>query len=135
VQRREYFRLPTPGGKTPIICRIPLPNAEEGSQEEQTLELPLFDVSVGGIGLVVLDALHEAISIGAHFDNCKIDFPGIGTTNLTLCVRNIRHVIMKNDTAQHRVGLEFINPSRGNQSLIQRYTFALESESLSIPGG
>ena len=132
VQRRESFRLTTPF-KNPVMCRIPLPGEEdENLDDEKFLELPLFDVSVGGVGTIAPDPLHEALSIGAKFDNCKIEFPGVGTTNLTLCVRQIRHVEMKNDTSHHRVGLEFINPSRGNQALIQRYTFMLESESLAL---
>lgn len=130
VQRREYFRLTTPGGKNPIICRIPVPNEDQAEEEVEHIELALFDVSVGGIGLVAQDPMPSYFSIGAHFDNCKIEFPGVGTTNLTLCVRNIRHTVMKNESVQHRIGMEFINPSRGNQSLIQRYTFILETESL-----
>ena len=132
VQRREYFRHPTPV-RPPVLCRIPLASGDGANgEDENILQFSLTDVSVGGIGAIAPDPLHEAISVGAQFDNCKIEFPGVGTTNLTLCVRQVKHIVMKSDTSHHRVGFEFINPSRGNQALIQRYTFILESESLAL---
>jgi len=130
IQRREYHRLLTPATK-PVICRIPTPHtADAASAEEAYLELPLADVSVGGIGTIASGSLDHLLSIGAEFNNCKIDFPNVGTTNLTLRVRWLKPLPMRDDSIKHRVGLEFINPSRGNQSLIQRYTFMLESETL-----
>lgn len=130
VQRREYFRHPTPA-RSPVICKIPMiSEKDENPGDERFLAASLLNVSIGGVGIVAPGSSHQALSVGAQFDNCKIEFPGVGTTNLTLCVRCIRHIEMKNDTIQYHVGLEFINPSRGNQALIQRYTFILESESL-----
>ncbi len=127
VQRRQYHRLATPI-RTPVICRIPL----ERDTDTDILELPLADVSVGGIGIVVTGPLDERLSVGAEFDNCRIEFPDVGTTNLRLHVRYIDQFTMRDDTVKHRIGLEFINPSRGNQALIQRYTFILESESVAM---
>lgn len=131
IQRREYHRLATPT-RDPVICRIPVDRPDAASEEEDFLELPLVDVSVGGIGTIVPDPLDDRLSVGAEFNNCKIDFPNVGTTNLTLQVKWIKSMTMKDETVKHRIGFEFINPSRGNQALIQRYTFILETESVAL---
>lgn len=130
IQRREYHRLATPT-RNPVICRIPA--GESGvDPEEKFMELPLLDVSVGGIGTIATGPLDDQLSVGAEFNNCKIDLPSVGTTNLALCVRNVIQLGMKDETIRHRIGFEFINPSRGNQALIQRYTFILETESIAL---
>jgi c-di-GMP-binding flagellar brake protein YcgR len=135
VQRREYFRHPVPSRGT-VICKMPYIVKDASMQEEpKILELALVDISIGGIGVVAPSPLNEALSLGAHFDHCKIELPGVGTTDLTLCIRHIRHIEMLNGIVQNRIGLEFINPSRGNQALLQRYTFILESESIALADG
>lgn len=131
IQRREYHRLATPT-RDPVICRIPVDKPDTTSEEDEFLELPLVDLSVGGIGTIVPDPLDDRLSVGAEFNNCKIDFPNVGTTNLTLQVKWIKAMSMKDESIKHRIGFEFINPSRGNQALIQRYTFILETESIAL---
>lgn len=134
VQRREYFRHPVPA-RSSVVCKIPyVAKDHTGFEELAVLELALVDISIGGIGVVAPSPLNDAISLGAQFEHCKIELPGVGTTDLTLCVRHIQHIEMLSGTIQYRIGLEFINPSRGNQSLLQRYTFMLESESLATTG-
>lgn len=133
LQRREFHRLTTPSA-SPVICRIPLASESGADSEDAFLDFPLVDISVGGIGIIVPDALDDRLSVGAEFNNCKIDLPGVGTTNLTLRIMHVTKVIMKDETIRFRVGLEFINPTRGNQALIQRYTFILETESVALQG-
>lgn len=134
VQRREYFRHPV-SARSSVVCKIPYVTKDHsGFEELDVLELALVDISIGGIGVVAPSPLNDALSLGAQFDHGKIELPGVGTTDLTLCVRHIQHVEMLSGSIQSRIGLEFINPSRGNQSLLQRYTFMLESESLTVNG-
>lgn len=128
LQRREFFRLKTPI-VNPVICKIPMINPEY-PDEETTLELTLVDVSLGGIGTIALDPLPSQMMEGAKFDGCKIGFPNIGETHLTLCVRNIRQLNLHDRSIKHRIGFEFVAPSRGNQGLIQRYVFRLEREAI-----
>ncbi|MDI1308518.1 MAG: flagellar brake protein [Methylotenera sp.] len=130
LQRREFFRLTTPI-VNPVPCIIPIPDAES-PDANRVLELTLVDVSLGGIGVIVANPLNEVFVIGANFDQCRINFPEIGETNLTLQVRNIRPITMKDGTVKHRVGLQFISPSRGNEGLINRYTFNLERQAMAL---
>ncbi len=130
IQRREFHRLATPS-RTPVICRAPVPSpAGTEPAEESYLELTLQDISVGGIGIIVTGPLDSRLSTGAVFNNCKIDLPDVGSTNLTLEVKWCKPIPTTDETIKHRLGMEFINPSRGNQALIQKYTFILESASL-----
>ena len=130
LQRREYFRLATPI-VNPVPCVIPISD-ETNQDADRTLELTLYDVSLGGIGVITTDPLDERIVIGASFDKCKISFPDIGETSLTLRVRNITPITMKDGVIKHRVGLQFISPSRGNEALINRYTFNLERQAMAV---
>ena len=130
LQRREYFRLATPI-VNPVPCVIPISD-ETNQDADRTLELTLYDVSLGGIGVITTDPLDERIVIGASFDKCKISFPDIGETSLTLRVCNITPITMKDGVIKHRVGLQFISPSRGNEALINRYTFNLERQAMAV---
>lgn len=130
LQRREYFRLSTPI-VNPVPCIIPYVDPEN-PDEDNSMELTLVDVSLGGIGAIAAHPLHPALVEGARFDGCKIKFPDIGETNLTLCVRNIKQTILRDRSTRHRIGFEFIEPSRGNQGLIQRYVTKLEREAIAV---
>jgi c-di-GMP-binding flagellar brake protein YcgR len=129
LQRREFFRLKTPI-VNPLICKIPLHDPD--SDEERTLELTLLDVSLGGIGAFTAKPLPPQVEEGALFENCRIGFPDIGETLVTLCVRNMKELSMHDRSIRHRIGLEFVKPSRGNQSLIQRYVFKLERDMIKL---
>jgi flagellar brake protein len=130
LQRREFFRLKTPI-VNPVQCCIPVADPEN-PEEKIEIELTLLDVSLGGIGAITADPLHPGFIDGARFDGCKIKLPDIGETNLTLCVRNVREITLRDRSIKYRVGFEFIEPSRGNQGLIQRYVSRLEREAIVV---
>jgi len=130
LQRREFFRLATPI-VNPVPCIIPISN-EENPDEDRTLELTLIDVSLGGIGTVATNPLDELLVIGASFDKCKINLPEVGETSLTLQVRNITPITMKDGAIKSRIGLQFISPSRGNEGLINKYTYNLERQVMAL---
>lgn len=124
LQRRELFRLPAPMIK-PVVCLLSVPNILTPSKND-IIEYELADVSLGGVGLIVKKSLHPGIAVGDTFEKCRINFPGAGETSLTLKVRNIIPIKSKSIKQQYRIGLEFIKPSRGNESIIHKYTFDLE---------
>ena len=130
LQRREFFRLATPI-VNPVTCLIPISD-EAHPDADRVLELILVDVSLGGVGVIAANPLDELLVIGANFDQCKINFPEVGETNLTLQVRNITPITMKDGTIKQRIGLQFISPSRGNEGLINRYTFNLERQAIAV---
>lgn len=130
LQRREFFRLATPI-VSPVPCLIPISD-ETNPDADRVLELTLVDVSLGGVGVIAANPLDEVLVIGANFDKCKINFPEVGETSLTLQVRNITPMTMKDGAIKHRVGLQFISPSRGNEGLINRYTYNLERQAMAV---
>lgn len=130
LQRREFFRLATPI-VNPVPCLIPISD-EANPDADRVLELTLVDVSLGGIAVIAANPLDELLVIGANFDKCKISFPEVGETSLTLQVRNITPITMKDGAIKHRIGLQFISPSRGNEGLINRYTYNLERQAMAV---
>jgi c-di-GMP-binding flagellar brake protein YcgR len=130
LQRREFYRLATPI-VNPVPCIIPISD-EANPDAERVLELTLVDVSLGGVGAIAADPLDELLVIGESFNQCKINFPEVGETSLTLQVCNITPITMKDGAIKHRVGLQFISPSRGNEGLINRYTYNLERQAMAV---
>jgi c-di-GMP-binding flagellar brake protein YcgR len=130
VQRREFFRLATPIA-TPVPCVVPYAD-EMNPDGESALDLTLVDASIGGIGATAADPLPSVFTEGAGFDGCKISFPGVGETSVTLRIKSIKPITMMDGVVRQRLGLEYVNPSRGNQGLIQRYTFNLERDAMMV---
>lgn len=133
LQRREYYRIPTPM-INPVICHIPILDPKNPA-EEKTLELSLIDISLGGVGVISLGMLDPCFTPGATFSGCKIDFPDIGKTNLKLQVMSMSPIPMKDGTIKHRIGLKYVDPSRGNEGLIHRYTYILERAAMALANG
>lgn len=125
IQRREYFRLDTPQGKNALICKIPT--------ENEIIEAPLFNMSVGGIGVTVKGELPAIFVQGDVLEGCSIDFPEIGRVPISLRVRG---EWSSNKTLSgehfHRVGLQFENLGRGASNVIQRYMVQLEADQISL---
>jgi c-di-GMP-binding flagellar brake protein YcgR len=130
LQRREFFRLTTPI-VNPVPCLIPICD-EENPDADRAIELMLADVSLGGIGAIAANPLHELLVIGKCFDKCKINFPEVGEASLTLQVRSVKQITTKDGVLKHRIGLQFIAPSRGNEGLINRYTYNLERQAMAL---
>jgi c-di-GMP-binding flagellar brake protein YcgR len=130
LQRREFFRLTTPI-VNPVPCIIPISD-EANPDAGRVLELILVDVSLGGVGAIVADPLDKLLVIGESFNQCKINFPEVGETSLTLQVRNITPITLKDGVIKHRIGLQFVSPSRGNEGLINRYTYNLERQAMAV---
>lgn len=124
LQRREYFRLPTPIAQ-PVKCLLPM-RREDGSTTE--LEATLADISGGGVGLIApLDQL-PFYENGTIFRDCKIDLPDEGLLVATLCVRNTFQVATKTGALNLRIGCEFHNLPGNRLTMVQRYITRIERE-------
>ena len=125
IQRREYFRLTLPQGNNGLTCKISLP--------EEVLEVPIKDMSAGGIGIALKEPLHPAFSQGAILERCSIVFPDIGVVNfkLRVCGSRVFQKTKSGDDMYH-VGMEFTDLSRGANNVVQRYMIQLEGEKLSL---
>lgn len=122
LQRREYYRMPTPIS-TPVRVIIPMP-AELGGGSGI---FPLADISCGGIAIMD-NKLVLGNTIGNNYEGCRLDLPDIGMVTMTLQIRNALDLTLLNSKTNRRLGCEFIGLSRGSLAAVQRYITKLERE-------
>ena len=122
LQRREYYRMATPVSN-PVRATIPLPPEVGGGNAV----VPLADISCGGIAILD-NKLLLGNTIGQKYANCRIDLPEIGVVTTGLRIRNSMEMTLLNNKTNRRLGCEFIDISRGNLAVVQRYITKLERE-------
>lgn len=122
LQRREYYRVPTPV-TNPVKCTIRMVD-EAG--KVSTIAVPLFNVSGGGIAVVDEKKLIPE-SIGTIFEKCRIDLPG-SALEVSLQLRNLHDIKLSNGKQTRRLGFMLINPPNAIMAAIQRYITKLERE-------
>lgn len=124
LQRREYYRLSTPIAN-PIRCQM------TGTREDGTTftaELPLLDISGGGVGLMVETGSADDFQVDASFKDCKINLPEEGLLVTNLVVRNAFDVTTKSGNRYRRVGCEYVDLPGTRLTMIQRYITRIERE-------
>jgi c-di-GMP-binding flagellar brake protein YcgR len=124
LQRREHFRLSTPVAN-PIKCAF---RAAMPGGQATDVDATVADISGGGVGLVVPEALAPAFPIGATFSGCTIVLPEEGTITTGLCVRNSFAVTTKTGARHWRVGCEYVNLPGPQLTHVQRYITRVERE-------
>jgi c-di-GMP-binding flagellar brake protein YcgR len=122
LQRREYYRMPTPVSN-PVRVVIPMPPELGGGSQA----FPLADISCGGIAILD-NKLQLGNTIGQTFSNCRIELPEAGPVTTSLQVRNVLDMTLLNNKSNRRLGCAFIDISRGNLAAVQRYITRLERE-------
>ena len=122
LQRREFYRMPTPVSN-PVRAVLPVPLEQGGG----SAIVPLADISCGGIA-VLDNKLVLGNTIGQKYVDCKLDLPDIGVVSTGLRVRNSMEMTLLNNKTNRRLGCEFIDISRGNLAMVQRYITKLERE-------
>lgn len=124
LQRREYFRLETPQ-VNPILCQLKTKN-ENGVP--LTHELPLLDISGGGVCLMVPTSAEGLFPVGVTFTDARIELPEEGVIQTDLEVRNNFLITMRNGNQHLRVGCRFIDLPGNRLTMIQRYITRIERE-------
>ena len=124
LQRREYFRLSTPIAQ-PIRMTTHL-RLHDGSLA--AIELPLLDISGGGVGLMVQPEQAQLFKRGDQLDDCRMMLPEEGLLVATLCVRNMFDVATRSGARFVRVGCEFVAVPPARLSMVQRYISRIERE-------
>ena len=124
LQRREFFRLSTPVANPLKLC-VTLTRADTSVVQ---LELPLMDISGGGVGLTVSAEQTELLKRDDTLSDCKIMLPDEGLLVATLRVRSLVEVITRSGARFFRVGCEFIGLPPSRMTLIQRYITRVERE-------
>jgi len=122
LQRREFYRMPTPVGN-PVRVTVPMPPELGGGNNV----LPLADISCGGVSILD-NKLQMGNTIGHNYPGCRIDLPDIGVVMATLQVRNSLDMTLLNNKSNRRLGCAFIDISRANLAAVQRYIIQLERE-------
>lgn len=120
LQRREYYRLSTPIANPIHLRTAILPG--------QSVDLPLLDISGGGVGLMLPLELGSQVEKGQILENCRIALPGEGIVASALGVRNLFAVTARNGTNYVRLGGEFIKLDAAGLRAIQRYITTIERE-------
>ena len=122
LQRREYYRMPTPLG-LPVMVTIPIANDMGGGAHV----LPLADISCGGIAMLDSVRLLQN-TIGQNYADCLIDLPHVGIIKTTLQIRNSLDMTLLNSKTSRRLGCRFTGISRSMLADVQRYITKLERE-------
>jgi c-di-GMP-binding flagellar brake protein YcgR len=124
LQRREFFRVSTPIVK-PLYCELPMPSPEG---EETTLQLPLLDISAGGLALMVTMEQTRLFVHNQIFNNCLLPLPNELNIRLSLRVCNLFEVSNRAGNRYARVGCEYLELAGTPLNHIQRYITHLERE-------
>jgi c-di-GMP-binding flagellar brake protein YcgR len=122
LQRRENYRMETPV-TSPVRVVVPMP-AELGGGSNV---FQLADISCGGIAILDSKMLLGEVA-GQTFTGCRLELPGVGPVTTGLEIRSMQDITLLNNKTSRRVGLEFVDISRGNLANVQRYITNLERE-------
>lgn len=123
LQRREFFRVETPC-ISPLRCQIVL-HRPTGAQLH---DLPLFDISGGGLALIGDIEIADLFSLGEMFTECRLEIPGNSVLTVNLRVREVRKQETISGEHQLRLGCEFVGLPGTKLALIERYITKLERE-------
>lgn len=118
LQRREYYRLVT-SVLNPVKCLV---NTADG-----LLETVVVDISIGGVGILAYQQ-DGRLTAGEVHHGCRLALPGMGEFALSLTVRSVFDVTLKNGRLTHRAGCAFIDLPASIETAIQRYINQVERE-------
>ena len=117
-QRREFFRVDMPVAQ-PIICRVP--------QAGDPLELPILDMSVGGLRLQTENLGFEP-ELKTLLTGCGIELPEFGFIAMDLEVRNTINSTLVDGRQVRRIGCAFAGLSMEKNVTIQRFLHKIQVE-------
>lgn len=119
LQRREFFRLPTPDIH-PLKCIIPV-----GYPHPKLNEVTIMDISVGGAALTCAEDDTELVP-GETYNDCHIDLPGFGSISGTLVVRNWAVLTSSSGKNYKRAGCELQDMDNPSLTLLNRYIMHMQ---------
>ena len=124
LQRRDFFRLEPPAS-TPIHCKLA---ALSPDGTTRVFELPLSDISGGGVSLIAPTEIAAYFPGDALFRQCRLEIPNDGVVQVNLRVRKTVEMSSINGLHSLRIGCEFVNLPGSSQSFIERYIARIERE-------
>ena len=130
LQRRDFFRIDTPLTR-PWRCRM---FRQQDQERVLFAELPLRDISGGGLCLAGPIDLAERFALGEIFSGCQLAIPDEEVFDIHLRITEISRFETSSGDWQMRLGCEFIHLSRMRQGLIETYVTRLERERIARGG-
>jgi c-di-GMP-binding flagellar brake protein YcgR len=124
LQRREFYRLATPIANPIRVCTT-IPHPLLGPT---AVELPLLDISGGGVCLMLTPSQASLLKTGQKLANCRFMLPGEGLLVASLCVRSFFDVATRTGGRFFRVGCEFVDLTGTRLAIVQRYITRIERE-------
>ena len=129
LQRREYFRVPTPLAK-PLTCSLWTQAERDPAGKAQERLATVLDISIGGMCL--LEPTDFAFESGEIFKACSLTLPDLGTLRFDLQVRHAFETQNRAGKPSRRAGCEFIGLPVAAQQMIQRFMAKLERDRRSV---
>lgn len=123
LQRREFFRLATSIANPIRLCTT-IRHPDLGVR---SIDVPLSDISGGGVGLMVTLEQSRLFEKGDTLDECKIVLP-TDVLIATLRVRNLFDVTARNGARLIRVGCEYVGLPPARLTVVQRFITRIERE-------
>lgn len=118
LQRRAYYRLAT-SLANPIKCRI--------DTGQGLVEATVVDLSVGGVGILAYPPM-APLEVGRTYPNCHLSLPGLEAFTLSLTVRCLFEITLRNGRRSHRAGCQFTDLPPGMEAELQRIVSRMERE-------
>lgn len=116
LQHREYYRLMLPLSEH-LLCSMPAGKTHQAGDRK---EVPIMDISIGGVRLFCTDDEIE-FELKKTYGGCQINLPEVGKIEVTLIVKNLVVVSPKPGQVIRRVGCEFLNLDTASNIMLQRY--------------
>ena len=129
LQRREYFRIPTPMVK-PLMCSLYVEVTEGDEKRIKEYLAPVLDISIGG--LCLQEPKDVKLEPGDFFKSCSLLIPEIGVLRFDLSIRHAFDVENRLGKTSRRAGCEFINMPAAGQQSVQKFMTKLERDRRSI---
>jgi c-di-GMP-binding flagellar brake protein YcgR len=120
LQRREYYRMPTPVLKS-VTCSI-----SSLGKDAAPLQFNVLEMSCGGITVIIPPEIFSP-ELGAYYE-CNIRLPGSELLKTRVWSRNAVLVTLANGKRSQRSGFGFVDLPQRAVVMIQRYLMQLECE-------
>ncbi len=118
LQRRAYYRLAT-SLANPIKCRI--------DTGQGVVDATVVDLSVGGVGILAYPPM-APLEVGRVYPHTRLSLPGLEAFELSLAVRCLFEITLRNGRRSHRAGCQFIALPPGVEVELQRTLTRMERD-------
>jgi c-di-GMP-binding flagellar brake protein YcgR len=118
LQRREFFRLALPLTRRPL-CTLP-------QGEAKPMQLPVIDISIGGIAMESPSAT-PPFEVSQRLQDSVIELKDGHTLQVELEVRNVSQ-LQRGNKVVGRIGCKFVELSHHDEHVLQRFITDVQRE-------